>query len=107
MPRNLNLIGPTVIKFRVQRGWTQEQLVSKVNLRGCYMTRDILANIELRRSSVTDIQIRVLAEIFGVSESDLFPPRKSQACQTMWLVDQLTDRQRRRRSSNRPPSAGK
>jgi hypothetical protein len=44
-----NLIGPNVIKFRHLRDWTQEQLVSKLQLAGLYITRDILANIELRR----------------------------------------------------------
>jgi transcriptional regulator with XRE-family HTH domain len=94
MLRNANLIGLHVIKFRQQRGWTQEGLVSKLQLAGCYITRDILANIELRRSTVTDVHIRAFAEVFGVAEGDLFPPKR-QGLQTMWQVDQLTDRRRR------------
>jgi transcriptional regulator with XRE-family HTH domain len=97
MLRNANLIGPNVIKFRYQKGWTQEMLASKLQLRGCYITRDVLANIELRRSAVTDFQIRAFAEVFGVAESDLFPPKHS-GSQTMWRVDQLTVQ--RRRSGN-------
>jgi len=90
-----NLIGPNVIKFRHLRDWTQDQLVSKLQLAGLYITRDILANIELRRSAVTDIQIQALAEVFGITIPDLFPPKQPGA-QTMWRVDQLTDRCRRR-----------
>jgi transcriptional regulator with XRE-family HTH domain len=97
MRRRANIIGPTVIKFRHQRGWTQEVLVSKLQLVGCYITRDVLANIELQRSIVTDLHLRAFAEVFGVPEGDLFPPKR-QGIQTMWLVDQLTAR--RRRSGN-------
>ena len=103
MQRKANLIGQNVAKFRYQRKWTQEELVAKLQLLGCYMTRDILANIETRRRIVTDIQVRFFAEVFGVPEGDLYPPKR-QAGQTMWLVDQLTDRQRRRRQSANDPS---
>ena len=107
MQRKANFIGQNVAKFRYQRNWTQEELVAKLQLLGCYMTRDILANIETQRRIVTDIQVRFFAEVFGVAEADLFPPKR-QADQTMWLVDQLTDRQRRRRqSANGPPPAGR
>ena len=94
MLRNANLIGPQVIKHRHRMGWTQEGLVSKLQLAGFYITRDILANIELRRSTVTDGHIRAFADVFGISEGDLFPPRRP-GNQTMLLVDQLTARRRR------------
>ena len=99
MRRKANLIGPNVIKFRHQRRWTQDQLVSKLQLIGCYITRDVLANIELQRSIVTDIHIRAFADVFGVTEGDLFPPKRP-GNQTMWLVDQLTARRRRRSGNN-------
>ena len=94
MLRNANLIGPYVIKHRHRMGWTQEVLVSKLQLRGYYITRDVLVNIELRRSAVTDVHVRAFAEVFGVTEGDLFPPKRP-GNQTMWLVDQLTARRRR------------
>ena len=99
MLRNANLIGPNVIKFRHERGWTQEVLVSKLQLMGCYITRDVLVNIELRRSTVTDVLTRAFADVFGVTEGDLFPPKRP-GNQTMWLVDQLTARRRRRSENN-------
>jgi transcriptional regulator with XRE-family HTH domain len=95
MRRYANIIGPTVIKFRHQRGWTQEELVTKLQLVGCYITRDVLANIEVQRSVVTDIHIRAFAEVFRIAEADLFPPKR-QGIQSMWLVDQITARRRRR-----------
>ena len=76
MHRDENVIGQNVAKFRYQRGWTQDELVGKLQLRGCYMTRDILANIETQRSIVTDKQIEFFAEIFGVKEGSLFPEKR-------------------------------
>src|SRR5207249_363936 len=49
--RNGNLIGRNVSRLRYQQSWTQEELAAKMQLLGCYMTRDIIANIENRRSS--------------------------------------------------------
>ncbi len=76
MHRDENVIGQNVAKFRYQRGWTQDELVGKLQLRGCYMTRDILANIETQRSIVTDKQIEFFADIFGIKEGSLFPEKR-------------------------------
>ena len=76
MHRDANVIGKNVAKFRYQRGWTQDELVGKLQLLGCYMTRDILANIETQRSIVTDKQIEFFAEIFGIKEGSLFPDKR-------------------------------
>jgi transcriptional regulator with XRE-family HTH domain len=74
MLKNANVVGQNVVKFRHQAGWTQDDLVAKIQLLGCHMTRDIIANIETRRSSVTDKQIVILAEVFCVEVGFLFPP---------------------------------
>ncbi|MDA1277618.1 MAG: hypothetical protein O2960_26765 [Verrucomicrobia bacterium] len=76
MHRDANVIGQNVAKFRYQRSWTQDELVGKLQLLGCYMTRDILANIETQRCIVTDKQIEFLAEIFGVKEGCMFPDKR-------------------------------
>ena len=75
-PKNANLIGRNVARLRYQKGWTQNTLVAKIQIRGCYMTRDILANIESRRSSVNDRQIAFLADALGVEINDLFPQKR-------------------------------
>jgi transcriptional regulator with XRE-family HTH domain len=74
-----NLIGPAIARLRYQRGWNQEDLVTKMQLLGCYMTRDILANIETRRSIATDKQIESFADVFNVEINELFPPRPARA----------------------------
>ena len=77
MRQNANVVGQNVAKFRYQNGWVQDELVAKIQLLGFYITRDILANIETLRSSVTDKQIVIFAEVFSVPEGDLFPPKQS------------------------------
>jgi hypothetical protein len=47
--------------------------VAKLQLLGCYMTRDILANIETQRCIVKDKQIEYFAAIFGVQRRQLVP----------------------------------
>ncbi len=76
MRQNANVVGRNVAKFRYQRDWVQDELVAKMQLLGFYITRDILANIETLRSPVTDKQIVIFAEIFGVPVGDLFPPKR-------------------------------
>jgi transcriptional regulator with XRE-family HTH domain len=76
MTRNANLNGRNVARLRYLKGWTQNKLVAKIQIRGCYMTRAILANIESRRSSVNDLQIAYLADALGVEINDLFPQKR-------------------------------
>lgn len=73
MQHNLNVVGQNIVKFRHQRGWTQDELAAKLQLLGCNMSRQILANIETRRCAVTDSQIIFLSEVFSIPVKDLFP----------------------------------
>ena len=77
--RNGNLIGRNVSRLRYQQSWTQEELAAKMQLLGCYMTRDIIANIENRRSSANDKQIAFPAEALNVEIGDLFPRKLTKA----------------------------
>ena len=85
MRQNANVVGQNVAKFRYQNGWVQDELVAKIQLLGFYITRDILANIETLRSSVTDKQIVVFAEVFGVPVGDLFPPKQKSSGRVVGL----------------------
>lgn len=77
MPHDKNVIGRLVSKMRYQRGWSQAQLVTELQVIGnINMTREILANIETLRSPATDKQIEFFAEVFEVTEQDLFPKKR-------------------------------
>jgi hypothetical protein len=69
----VNIIGPMIARLRYERGWLQDDLVAKLQLRGCYMTRDILANIETCRCPVKDIQLRYFCVVLRVKVQELFP----------------------------------
>ena len=75
----VNLIGPTVVRLRVERGWTQDHLVGRLQRCRIHMTRDILASIETGRGPVYDYHIAALATAFGVSLADLFPLQRIRA----------------------------
>ena len=70
---SLNVIGPAVVRLRQAYSWTQEELVAQLQLRNCDVSRDIVANIETGRCSASDAMVHVLAQVFGVPESELFP----------------------------------
>lgn len=77
MPNDKNVIGRIVSNMRYQRGWSQAQLVTELQLLGnINITREILANIEILRSPANDKQIEFFAEVFGVKEQDLFPKKR-------------------------------
>jgi transcriptional regulator with XRE-family HTH domain len=69
----MNLIGPQVRKRRIKKGWSQELLATKLQLRGWSISRDSLASLELQRRRVPDCEMLYLARVLGVSLEDLFP----------------------------------
>ena len=69
----MNVVGPLVRKFRMERGWSQPAMVAKCQLSGWDLSRESLAKIESRLRSVTDIEILDLGEILEVHHSALFP----------------------------------
>jgi len=77
VPRDANVIGRTVARLRYQRGWSQDELVTQLQLLGnINMTRDILANIETMRSPADSKQIEFFAEVFRIPEQALFPKQR-------------------------------
>ena len=105
MHRCANVIGRNVAKFRYQRGWTQDELVGKLQLLGCYMSRDILANIETQRCVATDKQIEFFAHVFGIENGNLFPAKRHFNGQLVGLTQKTVTRKRRSRCRprSRPP----
>ena len=83
-------------KVSFQRGWTQDELVGKLQLLGRYMTRDIIANIETKRCVVTDKQIEYFAKVFGVKAGDFFPEKRRLSGRTVGLDMKIVTRRRRR-----------
>ncbi len=74
MRHDSNLIGRKVAKLRYMKGWSQDTLVAKLQVLQCNITRDVLANIETKRSVATDKHCFFLAKVLGVSIDELFRP---------------------------------
>ena len=72
MPQLKNAIGPAVRKLRSQRGWTQDELAAKLQLKGWDCTRSWLAKIEARQVYVKDFELLYFAAVFGKNLDDFF-----------------------------------
>ena len=57
----------------MKKGWSQEILALKLQLRGWSISRDSLASLELQRRRAPDCELLFLAKVLGVSTDDLFP----------------------------------
>ena len=71
--KNQNIIGPAVLKLRLQKGWTQEQAAARAQCAGLDFSRQMLANIETCRRGVKDFKLTPLVKLYGCSFDDLFP----------------------------------
>jgi transcriptional regulator with XRE-family HTH domain len=73
MTAPLNLIGPQVRSFRVQNGWTQENLAAKLQVEGWDVSRESVAKLEAQFRRAPDCELLFLAKVFAVKVADLFP----------------------------------
>src|SRR5690242_4700105 len=76
MPHDKNVIGRKVAYLRNQQRLSQDELVARLQVIGCDISRDVLANIETQRSPATDKQIEFFAQAFGIKEQALFPDKR-------------------------------
>jgi len=62
-----NLISSRLIKLRKQQGLSQRVLAHKLQLAGYDMDKNVITRIETNKRYVTDIELRALSEVLGVS----------------------------------------
>jgi transcriptional regulator with XRE-family HTH domain len=76
MNQDANLVARKVARLRYQNNWTQDTFVAKLQVRfpNLKITRDILANIENKRSVATDKHVFAFAMVLGVDIGELFRP---------------------------------
>jgi len=68
-----NIAGPKIRQSRSEQGWTQEQMVAKLQLAGLELDRVGLAKIESQIRSLLDFELVVIAEVLGVTLNELLP----------------------------------
>ncbi len=62
-----NLTGAQLKKLRSKAGLSQRDLAHRLQLIGMDMDKNVITRIETNKRYVTDLEIRALAQIFGVS----------------------------------------
>ena len=62
-----NLISCRLIKLRKQQNLSQRDLAHKLQLAGYDMDKNVITRIETNKRYVTDIELRALSEVLGVS----------------------------------------
>jgi transcriptional regulator with XRE-family HTH domain len=69
----LNIVGPQVRKFRLRKGWTQNDFAIKLQLFGWDTSRESVTSLENQQRRVPDLELFILARILGVKMENLFP----------------------------------
>lgn len=72
MFRMQNTTGHRIRIARRLANLTQEELAARLQIRGHAHTRNTIAKIETGVRQVTDVEIKVLADVLGVTVSWLF-----------------------------------
>ena len=67
-----NIVGHKVKKFRIERNMSQKELSEKLETYAIYICRGSISRIEGHRRTVTDYELKALAEILHVSIEDMF-----------------------------------
>lgn len=106
-----NEIGHHIAKLRQMRGWSQDRMVAKIQcLPGgefYEMTRQMLANIESRRTRASEWHIRAIHTVLGCAYEDIYHGPKARPAKPPAQVPAHVPRQPvlRRPSCPRPFSA--
>lgn len=72
----MNKIGYNIKKIRELNGWTQEQLVARLNLIEWDISRGTLAKIESKRRKLSDYEVELLAKALEVNIERLYEIKK-------------------------------
>ena len=67
-----NLIGENVRKLRKSKRISQKELSNRLEAYAIYVCRGSISRIESYERTVTDFELKAIAEILGVSIYDLF-----------------------------------
>jgi hypothetical protein len=70
----LNVVGPQVRKFRLLKGWRQDQLARAMQLRGWDTSRDSVTRLENQVRRVTCMELFIVAKCLEVGADDLYAP---------------------------------
>ncbi len=67
-----NIIGQAVRKYRMQKGYTQEQLCQKLDLLGLNLYHSDIHLIENNKRIVKDYEAFALAKVLGITLDEIY-----------------------------------
>lgn len=67
-----NIIGDKLRKYRLDKHMSQKELAERLETYAIYICRGSISRIENHERTVTDFELRAMAEILDVSVVDLF-----------------------------------
>ena len=65
-------LGYNIQKIRLEKGLTQEQLITKMQLQGSNMSRSTLANIEVGKRNIKVYDLKIMKAILNVPYERFF-----------------------------------
>ena len=65
-------IGRNIQAVRMAKGYTQEKVITELQLKGCKMSRSTLANIEAGRRNIKASDLKLLKVFFDVAYDEFF-----------------------------------
>ena len=68
----MNMVGNRVRELRLAQKMSQQTLSNKLEMLAIYICRGSISRIEDKQRTVTDIELYGLAQVLGVSVSELF-----------------------------------
>ena len=75
--RKKNLISQQLIALRKQHNYSQRDLAQKLQLLGYNIDKNVITRIETNKRYVTDIEMKALCEVLGVTYGELIDGQKS------------------------------
>lgn len=67
-----NIIGSNVKEYRIKRNMSQKELSEKLETYGILICRGSICRLENKQRTVTDYELKALAEILKVQIKDLY-----------------------------------
>lgn len=68
----LNVVGNKVKKYRLEQNMSQKELSERLEMYAIYICRGSISRIEGHRRTVTDYELKAIAEVLHVSIEELF-----------------------------------
>ncbi len=73
-----NEVGANITRLRNEKGWTQGDLLIKLDLMGIHLSARRISELEGQQREIRGIELKAMAEIFGVTIDQLYHTEDSQ-----------------------------